>query len=180
MIFEKTDSKIRSVDPGLVGLWRNGASSYRVENDGRYYVVNATRPFSISADGQTLTFDNPTSVFVRTMGSGSSLVGVWEKTIADGADRWMEECIFRANKTYTGQVTLNGNYDSEFQGTYNDTSSHIVLDELRAVIETATPDLLTFHDVNSVCHPGVYEINPSGDKWTFHSGASDVVYTRAA
>lgn len=180
MEIERKQKLLANIDSQLVGDWSvGGPRSYKISSDGTFYVVDKPWPYGISPDGQTLIYPSPGStIYQRTLGSGNSLLGVWEYTEIDGSDTWIEEWYFRANGTYTSQYTLNGAFESEYHGSYVDTVTHLQTSEIRSIIETNAPDTMIFHDVNSVSHTGTYSVAPSGDKWTFHFNGTDTIYTR--
>ena len=171
---------ILSIDGGLVGLWQTGPTVVRITSDGWYYLVGSPVPYSISPDGQILTYpaSNPSSTYQRTLGSGPSIIGTWEQTTTDGSDTWIEEVYFRINGTYTGQWTLNGTFDSEFLGNYTDTLTHIETEERRAIVETTSPNNITFDPLYSSFDSGTYTIDAGGNQWTYQSSAGDIVYDR--
>ncbi len=176
----KQSVEIFSVDSALVGLWHVGAINFRIDADGWYYISVGALPYQISPDGQTPSYPSTETItqYQRILGSGTSLVGVWEREELEGADIWTEEIHFRANGTYTFQWLLNGVFEFEGLGNYTDQTTSIWSEERRAIIETASPDILSFHFLYAPVETGTYNIRSDGNQWTYSGPGGDVVYDR--
>jgi hypothetical protein len=180
-IGERQALHILVVDSALVGYWESAQLTFKIAQDGWYYLLDEDVAYSISANGAVLTLQTPSGSvnYQRMAGSGQDLAGIWERTEQSGSNSTTEEIHINRRGTYTVQWFLNGDPDFQVTGNYIRTQSHITFEELRARIETAPPNKLTFHPVLAPSETGTYTVDVSGDRWTYLGPAGEAIYTRA-
>ena len=169
-------------DATLVGTWNNGGSRpVEITPDAQLFVLDTPAPFVLSNGGNTLTFPNTNPVweFSRLSGDPAGVVGLWERFESeDGVGTWREEWVFRADGSYTYHWSLDGTFDSEGIGTYEDDGSAITMRERRAQISTGPGAQMTISQYFGPLQTGTYVLDVSGDSWTFTDASGSITYTR--
>ena len=132
LLERNTENRGRTVEDNvllpesIIGKWTVAGYStmYEFSVDGEYY-RHDNLSWSITPDGQTLTFGNDT--FSRTAGSGANLQGTWF------SESLTLEVIFRSDNSYTGHWYDTGD---EYLGSYAIDGSNVEIKELRAAVAT--------------------------------------------
>ncbi len=123
----------RQVPDALVGRWSGG---FEITSTGLYLLFSSV-PFSLSPDGSTLTLHAPREemVFTHVWGTGSEIVGVWQRSYhdPDAPETPLEEEIhFRADGTQAWH--WKGEFETLY-GTYRVSEGNLGPSELRCMVE---------------------------------------------
>ncbi|CUH80159.1 hypothetical protein [Tropicibacter naphthalenivorans] len=169
-----------TIDPALSGLWRTARGvQIEITADGTLFALQDALPFTLSVDGQTLTFPTTAPLWQFTRLSGSSgLPGLWERFETDDSGTWREEWHFRSDGSYTFHWSLNGQFDSEGIGTYVSNGTTLSTRERRAMITTGPDDAIILSVYFGALLQGTYSVAPDGQSWTLTTAQETFSYTR--
>lgn len=169
----------RSFDPALLGLWDSADGRVRITEDGWQYTVDSWA-YAISPDGMTLTspVGSPT-IYQRTYGSGQTLVGVWTLNVVSEGVAYVEELAYRDDSSFSSYWTADGAFYELIFGTYSADPTTLTVEERRALVATAAPNLITFDRPFATDLTGTYAVASDGNSWTLDLGGKQIEYTRA-
>ncbi len=111
------------VDNAIVGCWQYQNTKIELSANGYLYKFIGPTMYSISQDGNALTFDGMT--LQRYQGNGNTIVGVWRGT--EGGEPI--EIHFRQDYTYLWRWL---SYAEDWPGYYSTTSNYLTIREQRA------------------------------------------------
>jgi len=168
------------IDPKLIGLWDAGAAPVEISATGELFTVGTPWPYTLSADGQTLSFPgtNPLWQFTRLSGNAAALVGLWERFEPDTGGTWREEWLYRTDGSYTYHWSFDGEFDSEGIGSYVDDGTTIATKERRAQVSTGPGDQIVIAQFFGPVEAGTYSVAADDTAWVFAGPNGDVDFTR--
>lgn len=155
--------KAFAVDPQLIDCWASGGAKFKMAADGTYSIFVGPSPYSVSANGQVLTWEGMS--LQRQSGSGTSVVGVWAGT--DEGDRL--EIQFNEDGTSLYRLV---DLDETYTGTYAVIGNMLTIFEKRAIIATNGNQITTV-TVFGDTFTGTYTVSET--EWVVDYGANGKV-----
>ncbi len=136
----------RSVPPEIIGRWSYQGSIYEYTPDDQLFVTGAPSTWSVSPDGQLLTFDG--IPYDRTAGNGTALLGVWYSDVN------LDEFHFRSDGTYTN----HWDDGTEYFGQYTTNGNQLIISDFKEVV-IVNENHITFDPPYATNDSGQWEIN---------------------
>jgi hypothetical protein len=155
----KTDRSL-SIDPALLGMWTDGASTVAFSDDSWFFVVGNSLA-TITPDGQTL--NDAGTILSRVLGSGQIIEGVWAGMYLDSGVTWVEDRHYRQDGTYTIQWTADGDFESVLFGSYTYRGGVLAVQERRARVTTGSSGTIAFDVPFGPDSTGTYVLTPQDE-----------------